>query len=85
MAIKDWAIVCPHLGIGAYRCVWAVGYRLAFKYEYAHPVERYSNKKEVQLAGEHPEMLALTLETVDGRLLAHHAADTIEHLMEDMG
>ncbi len=84
MAIEGRAIVCPHLGTGARRCLWAVGSKHAFKHEYAHPLDRYSNKKEAQLAGDHPDLLPRMVDTVDGSLLACQAPYTIEHLIEDL-
>ena len=72
--------------MGASRCVYAVGSRYAIKYEYeyGHPDERYSNKKEAYLTGKFPQMLPWTIEVTSGSLLVRQAAYTVEDLVQDI-
>ena len=81
---QDKITLCKLLGVGACRCVYAVGARYAIKYEYGDPVGRGSNIKEASLAAQFPVMLPWTFELNDGCLLVRQAAYTVEHLIRDV-
>ena len=84
VAIADKVTLCKLLGVGASRCVYALGDRYALKYEYGDPIGRSSNKKEAYLAERFPVMLPWTSALDNGSLLVRQAAYTIEHLIRDV-
>ena len=53
--INDRVAMCPLLGVGMSRCVYALGKHYVYKYEYANE-KPYSNNKELLFSEEYPEM-----------------------------
>ena len=84
VTIEERVTLCRLLGVGASRCVYAVGARYAIKYEYGDPIGRSSNIREADLAKQYPAMLPWTLTLANGCLLVRQAAYTVEHLVEDI-